>query len=121
MGWIPRPGLDLAALEFFARNLFYSTSVAAALIVLAVPAWAVAWREAAGRHRRYLPRLRGRRPDGREPCQTGRGIISQGKAQWLMIGYGMECYLGQDLGPRVAVIRYVPGPTVFLLVAKAAR
>ncbi len=45
--WIPRPGLDLTAFAFFGRNLFYSTSVAAALIVLAVLAWAVAWRQAA--------------------------------------------------------------------------
>jgi mannosyltransferase len=45
--WIPRPGLDLAAFSFFGRNLFYSTSVAAALIVLAVLAWAVAWQQAA--------------------------------------------------------------------------
>jgi mannosyltransferase len=47
IGWIPRPGLDLADFAFFGRNLFYSTSVAAALIILAVLAWAVAWREAA--------------------------------------------------------------------------
>ena len=47
VGWIPRPGLDLSSFSFFARNLFYSTSVAAALIVLAVLAWAVARREAA--------------------------------------------------------------------------
>ncbi len=45
--WIPRPGLDLTDFAFFGRNLFYSTSVAAALIILAVLAWAVAWREAA--------------------------------------------------------------------------
>jgi mannosyltransferase len=45
--WIPKPGLDLAIFSFFGRNLFYSTSVAAALIVLAIVAWAVAWREAA--------------------------------------------------------------------------
>jgi mannosyltransferase len=45
--WIPKPGLDLAVFSFFGRNLFYSTSVAAALIVLAIVAWAVAWREAA--------------------------------------------------------------------------
>ena len=45
--WIPRPGLDLTAFSFFGRNLFYSTSVAAALIVLAVLAWAVAWQQAA--------------------------------------------------------------------------
>jgi len=47
VGWIPRPGLDLAAFSFFFGNLFYSASVAAALIVLAVLAWAVARREAA--------------------------------------------------------------------------
>jgi mannosyltransferase len=45
--WIARPGLDLAAFAFFGRNLFYSTSVAAALIMLGVLAWSVAWREAA--------------------------------------------------------------------------
>jgi mannosyltransferase len=45
--WIARPGLDLTAFAFFGRNLFYSTSVAAALIVLALLAWAVARREAA--------------------------------------------------------------------------
>jgi len=45
--WIPRPGLDLTDFAFFGRNLFYSTSVAAALIILAVLAWAVAWRKAA--------------------------------------------------------------------------
>ena len=45
--WIPRPGLDLAAFSFFGRNLFYSTSVAAALIVLALLAWAVAQQQAA--------------------------------------------------------------------------
>ena len=41
IGWIPRPGFDLAAFSFFARNLFYSTSVAAAFILLAILAWAV--------------------------------------------------------------------------------
>ena len=45
--WIPRPGLDLAAFSFFGRDLFYSTSVAAALIVLALLAWAVARQQAA--------------------------------------------------------------------------
>lgn len=45
--WIPQPGLDLAAFSIFGRNLFYSTSVATALIVLAVLAWAVAWQRAA--------------------------------------------------------------------------
>ena len=43
----PGPGLDLTDFAFFGRNLFYSTSVAAALIILAVLAWAVAWRDAA--------------------------------------------------------------------------
>jgi mannosyltransferase len=47
VAWIGRPGLDLTAFSFFFSNLFYSTSVAAALIVLAVLAWAVARREAA--------------------------------------------------------------------------
>jgi len=45
--WVARPGMDLAVFSAFARNLFYSTSVAAALIIIAVLAWAVAWREAA--------------------------------------------------------------------------
>jgi mannosyltransferase len=45
--WISRPGLDLAAFSFFGRNLFYSTSVAAALIVLALLAWTVACQQAA--------------------------------------------------------------------------
>jgi mannosyltransferase len=45
--WIPRPGLDLTVFSSFGRNLFYSTSVAAALIVLAILAWALAWRAAA--------------------------------------------------------------------------
>jgi mannosyltransferase len=44
--WIPRPGLDVFTFGSFTRNLFYSTSVAAALIVLAVLAWSV-WRAAA--------------------------------------------------------------------------
>jgi mannosyltransferase len=47
VAWIARPGLDLSSFAFFGRNLFYSTSVATALIVLALLAWAVAWREAA--------------------------------------------------------------------------
>jgi mannosyltransferase len=47
ISWIVRPGFDLADFAFFGRNLFYSTSVAAALIVLALLAWAVAWRDAA--------------------------------------------------------------------------
>ena len=45
--WIVRPDLDLTDFAFFGRNLFYSTSVAAALIIVALLAWAVAWREAA--------------------------------------------------------------------------
>jgi mannosyltransferase len=44
--WISRPGLDLSAFSALARNLFYSTSVAAAVIVLGVLAWA-SWRPAA--------------------------------------------------------------------------
>jgi mannosyltransferase len=47
VGWIPRPGVDLSAFSFFGRNLFYSAAVPAALIVLAVLAWAVARPEAA--------------------------------------------------------------------------
>jgi len=47
LGWLPRPGLSLSAFAFFGRNLFYSTAVAAALIIVAVLAWAVAWRAAA--------------------------------------------------------------------------
>jgi mannosyltransferase len=42
-----RPGLSLSAFSFFGRNLFYSTAVAAALIIVAVFAWAVSWRAAA--------------------------------------------------------------------------
>jgi len=47
IGWIAQPGLDLADLSSFGPNLFYSTGVAAALIILGVLAWAVAGREAA--------------------------------------------------------------------------
>jgi mannosyltransferase len=47
VGWILRPGLDLPVFSFFARNLFYSTSVAAAFILLAILAWAVDRRPAA--------------------------------------------------------------------------
>jgi mannosyltransferase len=47
VGWIPKPGLSLSAFAFFGRNLFYSTAAAAALIIVAVLAWAVAWRAAA--------------------------------------------------------------------------
>jgi len=47
IGWIARPDHDLSEFAFFGRNLFYSTSVAAALIILAILAWAVAWRDAA--------------------------------------------------------------------------
>jgi mannosyltransferase len=41
VGWIAKPGLHLYVFDFFARNLFYSTSVAAALILLGVLAWAL--------------------------------------------------------------------------------
>jgi mannosyltransferase len=44
--WIPRPGLDAYAFGSFARILFFSTSVAAAVIILGVLAWS-AWRAAA--------------------------------------------------------------------------
>jgi len=47
IGWILRPGLHLTVFSYFARNLFYSTSIAAALIILAILAWALAWRQAA--------------------------------------------------------------------------
>jgi mannosyltransferase len=47
VGWIAKPGLSLSAFAFFGRNLFYSTAAAAALIIVAVLAWAVAWRAAA--------------------------------------------------------------------------
>jgi mannosyltransferase len=47
VGWIPRPGLNLAVFSFFFRNLFYSTSVATALILLAILAWTVDRRSAA--------------------------------------------------------------------------
>jgi len=47
VGWILRPGLDLPVFSFFARNLFYSTSVAAAVILLAILAWVVDRRAAA--------------------------------------------------------------------------
>jgi mannosyltransferase len=47
VAWIARPGADLSSFAFFGRNLFYSTSVAAALIILAMLAWGVARREAA--------------------------------------------------------------------------
>jgi mannosyltransferase len=46
VGWIPRPGADLSAVNFYFRNLFYSTSVAAVVIMLAVIALGVAWRAA---------------------------------------------------------------------------
>jgi mannosyltransferase len=45
--WLPRPGLSLGEFSFFGRNLFYSTAVAAALIFVAVLAWAVNRRAAA--------------------------------------------------------------------------
>ena len=47
VGWILRPGLDLSVFSFFARNLFYSTSVATAFILLAILAWTVDRRPAA--------------------------------------------------------------------------
>jgi mannosyltransferase len=47
VGWILRPGLDLPVFSFFVRNLFYSTSVAAAFILLAILAWAMDRRAAA--------------------------------------------------------------------------
>jgi mannosyltransferase len=47
VGWLPRPGLSLSAFAFFGRNLFYSTGAAAALVIVAVLAWAVASRAAA--------------------------------------------------------------------------
>jgi mannosyltransferase len=46
VSWIPRPGVALSAFTFFGFNLFYSSSVAAALIILALVAWTVARREA---------------------------------------------------------------------------
>ena len=39
VGWIPRPGFDMYVLSFFARNLYYSTSVAAGVLVLALLGW----------------------------------------------------------------------------------
>ena len=39
--WISRPGLDLTTFALFGRSLFFSTSVAAVVILLAVLAWAV--------------------------------------------------------------------------------
>ncbi len=47
LDWLNRPGLTLSEFSFFGRDLFYSTSAAAALIIVAVFAWAVAWRAAA--------------------------------------------------------------------------
>jgi mannosyltransferase len=47
VGWILRPGLHLSTYSFFVRNLFYSTSVAAAFILLAILAWTVDRRAAA--------------------------------------------------------------------------
>jgi mannosyltransferase len=182
--WIPRPGLDLAVFSFFGRNLFYSTSVAAALIVLAIVAWAVAWREAAfmtaiavvpvaavwlvsqGPYSYFFPRyllltvaawailagialsrldpkiavaglaviavlgagdqqvirapgahswptypvgIGGSYPGYAQAAQAvarqeraGDAIVYQGQedqARWLMIGYGLQYYLAQDLSP----------------------
>jgi hypothetical protein len=62
VAWILRPGLDLTDFAFFGRNLFYSTSVAAALIILAV---------LPGRPRRLLRGLR-ERGGLRRPPGTGR-------------------------------------------------
>jgi len=45
--WIRRPGLGLSALETFARDAFLSTSVAVAVIVVGLLAWAVNRRAAA--------------------------------------------------------------------------
>lgn len=47
ISWILRPGPDLTAFSSFDENLCYSTPVAAALLILAVAAWAVHWRAAA--------------------------------------------------------------------------
>lgn len=44
--WISRPGLDVYAFGSLVRNLFFSTSVAAAVMVLGILAWS-AWRPAA--------------------------------------------------------------------------
>lgn len=46
IGWILRPGLDLTAFTSFAQNLFYSTSVATAVAILAAVAWVQHWRVA---------------------------------------------------------------------------
>jgi mannosyltransferase len=191
VNWISRPGLDLAAFSFFGRNLFYSTSVAAALIILAVLAWSVAWREAAfmtavavapvaavwlvsqGPYSYFYPRyllltvgawaiLAGialsrldpkiaiagvcviailgagdqqvirapgahnwpSYPVGRgvsyvdyaqaaqvvtRQARAGDGLIYQGQQDkrhgWLMIGYGLQYYLGRDARPGVPVPR----------------
>jgi mannosyltransferase len=47
LSWLGRPDFTMSAFAFFGRNLFYSTATAAALIIVAVLAWAVAWRAAA--------------------------------------------------------------------------
>ena len=47
VGWILRPGFDSTVFSFFFRNLFYSTSVATAFILLAILAWAMDRRPAA--------------------------------------------------------------------------
>jgi mannosyltransferase len=47
VAWIVRPGLNLMTFSFFARNLFYSTSVATAVILLVILAWTVNRRPAA--------------------------------------------------------------------------
>jgi mannosyltransferase len=45
--WIQRPGLDVSVLGSLAGNLFFSTSVAAAVVILGVLAWAADWQAAA--------------------------------------------------------------------------
>ena len=47
VGWIAHPGLSLSAFSFFGRNLFYSSAASSALVIVAVLAWATAWRAAA--------------------------------------------------------------------------
>jgi mannosyltransferase len=188
--WIARPGIDLADFSLFGRNLFYSTSVAAALIVLAILAWAISWQKAAfmtaiavvpvaavwlasqGPYSYFFPRyllltvgawavLAGialsnldlrfaavglaliavlgagdqqviRTPGAHSwpsfpvggggsylgyaqaaqvvarSARAGDGIVYQsqaGEVRWLMIGYGLEYYLAQDLRPGTPLPR----------------
>lgn len=195
--WIARPGADLTAFSFFGRNLFYSTSVAAVLVMLAVLAWAVdrhaaafgtaltvlpvaaVWVVSQGPHAYFFSRyllltvaawalLAGialRRIDLRlavaavlavalsgagdqqvirtpgahnwpfYPVSSGgywvdyagaAGIIGQqvkdgdgavyptGAQGWLMVGAGVQYYLGRDLRPGVPAPRelFVAGPAV---------